>query len=221
MFKDMAAAYRVCNSVRNSSTERISFHNLLSKIRKEFQKNQIDLYIRSNRCNSLSSTEFYVNAYYDAEDDFDNEIPIEIVIYHNFDKYTLWNRSQITELLIQIFDAVIHEFQHQSQSQKRSYQSFWPHSSIVLQYLSDPDEIDAYALSIAIELCRMLGKERSLKYLSRFKLLSRFKIQHKLVSPNLFAFVNVFEEQNSRILKILIKKVYKILVIIDTDLIFM
>jgi hypothetical protein len=217
----MRAVYNVCKSVRNSSTEKISFHNLLAKIRKEFQKNQIDLYIRSNKRSSLHSTEFYVNAYYDAEDDLDNEIPIEIVIYHNFDKTILWNRAQITELLIQIFDAVIHEFKHQHQSEKRSYQSYWPHSSIVLQYLSDPDEVDAYALSIAIELCRTLGKERSIRYLSRFKVLSKYKIQHKLVSPNLFAFVNVFEEKDSKILKILVKKVFKLLHTIDTDLIFM
>lgn len=220
MINNIEAVYRVCSSVRNKSTQQIGFCSLLSKIRREFQKNQIELYIRSVRHQRLTAEEFYVNAYYDSEDDYDNEVPIEIIIYHNFDKSSLWGYGQITDLLIQIYDAVVHEFKHQSQSQQRSYQSFWPHSNIVLQYLSDPDEIDAYALSIAIELCRNLGKERSLRQLSRYKRLSKFKIQSKLVSPNLFAFVNVFEEENSQILKRLIKKVYKIIHTIDTTLIF-
>ena len=124
-------------------------------------------------------------------------------------------------MLIQIYDAVIHEFQHQHQSRRRCYKDFWPHSQIVLQYLSDPDEIDAYAISIAVELCRSLGRERSLRHLSKFKLLSKLRLQHNLVSPNLFAFVRVFDQVDENVLRRLMKKVFKHLKKIDTDLIFM
>lgn len=221
MNRQMEAVCSVCHNVRNNATQKVSFQSLLSKLRREFQKHNFELYIRSSRNSDLTEEEFYVNAYYDSEDDHDNEVPIEIVIHHNFDKTVLWDRTQITELLIQIYDAVVHEYCHQRQSRLRYHKIFWPHSSIVLQYLSDPDEIDAYALSIAIELCRSLGRERSIRHLSKFKKVSRFKIQGNLVSSNLFAFVKVFDELDEDILKRLVKKVYKRLIKIDTDTIFM
>lgn len=221
MINIMKTVCVICNNVRKNSTQQISFQSLMSRIRREFQKHQIDLYIRSSRNLSLTSTEFYVNAYYDAEDELDNEVPIEIVVYHNFDKNLLWQDKQITEFLIQIYDAVVHEFRHQYQSYQRNHEIFWPHSSIVLQYLSDPDEIDAYAYSIAIELCRSVGKYRSQKYLTRYKKLSKFKIQGSYVSPNLFAFVSVFDQIDDLLLKKLIKKVYLAVDQIDTDTIFM
>ena len=221
MISKMTTAYIVCEAVRSNTNQKVSFQSLLSKIRKEFQKRQIDLYIRSNRKSSLTPEEYYVNAYYDAEDEHDQEVPIEIVIYHNFDKNVLWDRSHVTNLLIQIYDAVVHEFCHQEQSQKRHHKLFWSHSTIELQYLSDPDEIDAYSLSIAIELCRSLGKERALRQLSRFKRLSRFKIRENFVSPNLFAFVKVFEDIDENILRTVVKKIYKRIQKIDTDIIFM
>lgn len=222
MNSKMKVAYLICTSIqKNLRYNNANFHTLLSRIRKEFNRQNIDLYIRSSRKPTLSTEEFYVNAYYDSEDEYDNEIPIEIVIYHNFDKTILWDSVHSKNLLIQIYDAVVHEFCHQEQSRKRHHQHFWNHSSIELQYLSDPDEIDAYALSIAIELCRSLGKERALKQLSRYKRLSKFKIQSDFVSPNLFAFVKVFEDVDEQILKKITKKIYKKLQKIDTDCIFM
>lgn len=221
MIINQGAVFQVCTNIRNKIDQGISFKSLLSKIRKEFHNYNIELYIRSNRKISLSSDEFYVNAYYDYEDDLDNEIPIEILIYHNFNKDVLWDCEQITELLIQVYDAVIHEFQHQHQSRRRCHREFSHHSAIELQYLSDPDEIDAYAISIAIELCRSLGKHRAIHQLSKFKLLSKFRLQGQLVSPNLFAFVKVFDQVDEKILQRLIKKVYKRLRKIDINLIFM
>ena len=217
----METVCSVCRKVKENSSQKISFQSLMYRIRREFQNRHLDLYIRSSRSHSLSAEEFYVNAYYDAEDEIDNEVPIEIIIYHNFDKTVLWDSKQVTDLLIQVYDAVIHELRHQDQSRKRGHKIYWPHSSIVLQYLSDPDEVDAYAYSIAIELCRSLGKIRAQRYLSIFKKLSRFKLQNTYVSPNLFAFVSVFSQLDEELLKRLIKKVYKILQKVDTDTIFM
>lgn len=221
MISKMEVVCSACTKVRDTTTQKLGFRHLLSTLRREFQKRHLDLYLRSIRKSKLSNDEFYVNAYYDAEHDYENEVPIEVVIFHNFDSTILWNKHQITNLLIQIFDAIIHEYQHQHQSQKRLYKICWTHSNIVLQYLSDPDEIDAYALSIAIELIRSLGKQRALRHLSKFKRLSKFKIQGNFVSPNLFAFVKVFEEVDEKLLQTLLKKVYKRIQKIDTDTIFM
>jgi len=210
----------ICNTVRNASEQGISFQVLLNKVRKEFRKQELDVKLKSIRDKKLLSDEFYVNAYYDPEEDYNKETAIEIVIYHNFPKDIDWDRKHITDLLVQIFDALVHEYKHQRQSKKRSYKIFWPSSYNTHDYLSDPDELDAYSISIAIELCRNLGKYRALRYLPKISSLAKLKFNGQFVSPNLYAYVLQFGELGDPILKKLAKKVYIRIQKIDTDVIF-
>lgn len=217
----METVCTVCNHVRNKTKQGISFHNLLTKIRREFRDHNIDLKVKSLRKKNLHSEEFYVNAYYDATDDQNGDTAIEVVIYHNFDRNIVWDRQHVTELLTQVFDAVVHEFKHQRQSRKRHYEIYWHNSHETHLYLSDPDEVDAYAFSIAIELCRILGKVRALRYMPKFSSLSRLKIRNYYVSPSLFVYVKTFGNLDDHILKTLAKKVYVRLQKVDTDHIFL
>lgn len=217
----METVCTVCNHVRDKTKQGISFHNLLTTIRREFREHNIDLKVRSLRKKNLLSEEFYVNAYYDAVDDANSDTAIEVVIYHNFDRTIVWDRPHVTDLLTQVFDAVVHEFKHQRQSRKRHYEVFWQESRLTHLYLSDPDEVDAYALSIAIELCRVLGKNRALRYMPKFTSLSRLKIRNYLVSPSLFVYVKSFETLDNAVLKTLAKKVYIRVQKVDTDHIFL
>jgi len=213
----------VCNNVRHSSKQGVSFQNLLSLIRKEFKLNQLDIKLKSTRKKFLNAEEFYVNAYYDPEDDENSDTPIEVILYHNFDKLVIWDCQHVSELLTEIFDAVVHEYKHQRQSRKRKHQEYWTKADGRYQfdvYLSDPDEIDAYALSIAIELCRTLGKHRALRYMPRFTTLARLKVQGRYVSPNLNAYVAHFEKPISPLLRRLAKKIYIRIQKVDTDFIF-
>ena len=217
----METVCTVCNHVRDKTKQGISFHNLLTKIRREFRENSIDLKVKSLRKKNLLPEEFYVNAYYDATDDQNRDTAIEVVIYHNFDRSVVWDRQHVTELLVQVFDAVVHEFKHQRQSRKRHYEIYWHNSYETHLYLSDPDEIDAYAFSIAIELCRILGKTRALRYMPKFTSLSRLKIRNYYVSPSLFVYVKTFGNLDDPVLKSLAKKVYIRLQKVDTDHIFL
>jgi hypothetical protein len=212
----MDAVCQVCNRVRNNSKRGSSFRNLLSQLRREFKREYFAIKIKSTRMAALDSEEFYVNAYYDPEEDSQREVPIEIIIYHNFDTDIDWDTKHITELLIQIFDAIVHEFKHQRQSRKRKFKTYWYYES----YLDDPDEIDAYSLSIAIELCRRLGKYRALRYMRQLNSLSRLKLQDQLVSPNLHAYIVQFGPMPNPIIKLLAKKIYIRLQKVDTDCIF-
>lgn len=221
MNSTLEAICTICEKIRHHSSQISGFHQLLRRIRKEFTKYGIYLLIRSHRKPSLDIEEFYVNAYYDPEDDKNYDIPIEVVIIHNFNKRTLWDQNRISILLIQIFDAVIHELKHQRQSQKKNHKIFWPQSTVIDTYLSDPDEIDAYAFSIAIELCRSIGKYRALQQMRRFTSMSRYKIGCNLISPNLYAYVKVFKNLENPILRKLSKKIYIHLCKVDTDLIFL
>lgn len=214
----MESVCQVCNSVRNTSKPGISFQSLLNKIRREFQAQGFKIKLKSLRDHNLFNDEFYVTACYDPIDDHHRDVAIEIIIHHNFDKAFVWNdRVHITNLLIQIYDATVHEFRHQRQSRKRLYEVFADPNV----YLDDPDEIDAYAVSIAIELCRSLGKHRALRYMPTFLRLSRLRFNDQQVSPALYAYVNQFGNLDNPIIKRLAKKVYVRLQKVDTDCIFM
>jgi hypothetical protein len=214
----------ICNKVRQKTKQNTSFQKLLVQIRREFRNAGLDVKIKSQSKKFLATEEFYVDAFYDAEDDKNRETPIEVIIYHNFEKDVIWSRQQITDLLIQVFDAVVHEFKHQRQSRKRNYKEYWEHVDAGYQYqeyLADPDEIDAYAISIAIELCRTVGKFRALRYMPKFTTLARLKVQDRFASTALNSYVSHFEKPFSPLLRRLAKKVYIRLHKVDTDCIFM
>lgn len=219
----METVCNVCNTVKQKSKHGVSFQTLLTTLRREFRKKHFEVKIKSLRHKVLNTEEFYINAYYDSEDDKAGDFPIEVVVHHNFDKEVIWDKKHITEFLIQIFDAVVHEFKHQRQSLKRNYKQYWDHfdaDTHYKEYLADTDEVDAYALSIAIELCRNLGKYRALRYLQKVTSLAKLKFNRNYVSPNLAAYVGYFGNLNDPTLKKLSKKIYIRLQKIDTDVIF-
>jgi hypothetical protein len=213
----------ICNSIRIRAKQSIGFQKILTIVRQEFKANGLQIKFKSVRKSFLNQEEFYVNAYYDCEDDYDGEIPIEVIIYHNFDKTIIWDQKHITDLLRELFDAVVHEYKHQRQAKRRSYKTYWTRhdgNHHYHLYLTDPDEIDAYAVSIAIELCRALGKYRALRYMPKLTTLARFKVNGQFVSPNLHAYVSHFSLSDP-ILKTIAKKIYIRLQKVDTDYIFM
>jgi hypothetical protein len=218
----METVCSVCNKVRTNSKSGLNFQKLLTILRREFREQNFNLKIKTERDKTLLPEEFYVNAYYDAEEDRNGDIPIEVVVHHNFDKDIIWVQKHVTDLLIQIFDAVVHEFKHQRQSIKRKYVVYSDYiKKPYKDYLEEDDEVDAYAISIAIELCRTLGKYRALRHIGKISMLSRLKFNDKFVSPCLAAYFGQFENLQNPTLKRLSKKVYVRLQKIDTDSVFM
>jgi hypothetical protein len=210
----------VCNTARNSTKQGISFQKLLTTIRREFRKTNIDLKIRTVRDKTLADEVFYTNGYYDPEDDKCNECPIELVITHNFDNELLWYPKHATLLLVQIFDTTVHELRHMRQFRKRKFKPNGKQSSVHKEYLSDPDEVDAYSISIATELCRSMGKHRALRYMQSFSLLSKFKLGDTFVSPSLSMYRECFPTIKDPVLSKLSKKTYVRLQKLDIDCIF-
>lgn len=209
---------QVCQTVRKSHSS-ATFRKLLCVTRKEFKNNNFDLVIRPRKDKSLDHDHFYIMAYYDPTDDFNNETAIEVVVYHNFVADIVFQHNQITEFLVQIFDAVVHELRHQVQSSQRYFETYSEHPTEPFsKYLADPDELDAYALSIAIELLRMMPAVRAKRNMVRMTVLSRMKRGNILVSANLHSYVAHFK--NNGLLKKLAKKVYKHLETLDSRHIF-
>ena len=210
--------YRVCATIQQQHQEPISFKKLIGSARKTFKDFGFDLTIKTTKEESLDINEFYVEAYYYEEKDFNEDPPIEVIVYHKFDTTKRFQTTQITEFLIQIYDAVVHELRHQHQSHRRDYEHYITDREGHEAYLADPDELDAYSLSIAIELLRSMPKKRACMYMTRFGILSKMKQNGILVSPNLSSYVGHF--RRNPLLKRLAKKVYKHLETLDTNWIF-
>jgi len=209
----------VCRNVQRISKTPITFKKLIGTTRKEFKNHDIDLVLKAKKDNNLDNDAFYVAAFYDPEDDFNNETPIEVLIHHNFSSKDQFREQQITELLIQIYDAVVHELRHQLQSRRREYETYSDHAQEPFsKYLADPDELDAYALSIAIEILRVMPVERAKRYMTKMTILSKMKTGTQLISPNLRAYVQHFN--NNPLLKRLAKKINKHLISLDSNQIF-
>lgn len=211
---------KICKHVRDTNCQSISFKKLIGSIRTTCREYGLDLKIITKKDRTLDENQFYVNAYYDAEDDFNQDTAIEIFVYHNFSDKDLFLTSQITEFLIQIYDATVHEYRHQVQSKSRHYEVYSNHDQSPFDdYLSDPDELDAYALSIAIEILRYMPKERAKKYLTRITILAKMRQGSNYLSPNLKAYMDYFGLDHRT--KKLAKKIYKHLDSLDKDQIFM
>jgi hypothetical protein len=210
---------KVCDRVREANTHSMSFKKLVAKTKREFRIQDIDLSIKIKKDKALEDSHFYVMAFYDPEDDRQNETPIEVVVHHNFDRNEQFKHTQTTEFLIQIFDAVVHELRHQQQSRERHYKVYSDHASEPYsKYLADPDELDAYSFSIAVELLRAMPIDRVRRYMTKLSVLSKMKKQGMFISPALNSYVLHFH--NNPLLNRLSKKVYKHLIVIDKQQIF-
>ena len=211
----------VCKRVREQSPVQATFRNLISRTRNTFKLYEFDIAIRSKKDKTLDSDKWYVMAYYDCENDRDQDTAIEVIVYHNLKGDEPLGSHQITAFLTEIFDATVHEFKHQRQSVKRKYRVY---SNAIKQpykdYLEEDDEIDAYAFSIAVELCRTLGKYRALRYMHKMSALAKLKFNSKYVSPCLAAYFGQFGDLTNPIIRRLTKKVYVRLQKIDTDAVF-
>ena len=210
--------YRACNLVRHQYQCPISFKKLVSSVRKTFKECNFDIAFKIIKSDDLSPNQFYVEAFYYEDSDFNNDSPIEVYIYHCFEQTQHFYTNQITEFLIQIYDAVVHEYRHQHQHRTREFEHYSTNKDSYSAYLADPDELDAYAVSIAIELLRAMPKHRAQMYMTRLSALSKMKQKGAFVSVNLNSYHSHFKK--NQLMKKLAKKVYKNLVSIDASLIF-
>lgn len=217
----METVCATCERIKASTKQGVSFQKLLRLVRKEFRLHDLDLKVKPIRDKYLDSEVFYANGYYDPIDDQDGDQCIELQITHNFPKDSVWYPENSKDILIQIFDTVVHELRHQRQYRKRKFKIGIDRGQDHKEYLADPEEVDAYSISIAIELCRSLGKTRALRYLPNIDKLGRFKIRDQFVSPCLSMYKAEFSNPKDPIMRSLSKKVYIRLKKIDTDHIFM
>ena len=158
----------------------------------------------------VEPTEININAFYDAERDERKKPSIEIIMVTNpTDEYIILDNDSWALFVTRLADSLAHEMIHMQQSRARDF-LFVEHRlkrNIAIDenllYLSNPDEIAAYAYNIATEL-----KE----YDNPIQKLRNPKAVTIVDSVNLWAYINAFAQNLSNpVIKKLLKKVYKYL----------
>jgi hypothetical protein len=212
--------FNVCKDVREKSPEQTTFKNLIGRTRNAFKLNNLEVAIKSKKDKHLDPDKWYIMAYYDAENDANAETPIEVIVYHNLQGHEPFGSHQINSFLIEIFDATVHEYRHQYQSMRRDHKEFvTPVETPYEEYLSNQDELDAYAFSITIELLRTMEAYRIRRYLGRISLMSKMRTGPNYTSPTLRAYIGHFGLTD--LTRRLAKKIYRHSEMIDKRFIFM
>ena len=156
----------------------------------------------------VDQNDINITAYYDQEHDEEGRISIEIVLITNpVDDYLIIDQEGWATFTDRLADSLAHELIHMRQSRDRGFQSFEPRRKHVynldeaVRYLADPDEIDAYAHNIAVELQECSNPLESLQNVQTLSTKD---------SVNLWAYVHAFSP-NHPVIKRLLKKIYKLL----------
>jgi hypothetical protein len=153
------------------------------------------------------------SSFYDGGLDENNEVPIEIYIVTNpANEVMIMDTETFDRMIRTISDNLAHEMIHMYQYRTRD---FWEPGPIYvpddcseeeenLIYLSDPDEIGAYAHNIACELLEH-GDVDVVK--EKLKEVKKITIKE---SVNLWAYVQTFQEYPDHpVMRKLLKKVYQ------------
>lgn len=155
--------------------------------------------------------ELDANGVYDQEDDERGKISISLYLITNpFNQTLLWDQETFDRVAKRIADCLIHELTHLHQARSREFLNVSAHHTgqetdeeEAQSYLSEFDEIDAYAHNIAEELLELeIGDvHECLEHPSKVKLET---------SPNLWGYINTFnKDMLNPVIKRLLKKIYK------------
>ena len=169
------------------------------------------------RTPDLKEGELSISAHY--EPDFDEEGDIAIFIKILFSKegpasFT-WSKNSKKYFLNKLKDALKHEVLHMKQHRDRNFHpgadGYISDKGTELEYMSRPDEIEAYAMNIGDEFIRKVGKDGAVDLLRMAKKTAQFKNKvGQFLSPDLLAYFALFNfDSNHPVVKRLLKKIYQ------------
>jgi len=153
------------------------------------------------------------SAAYDQDDDEDGEIPFEITLVFS-NKEDRMAVNDPNPLINRILDMMKHEMIHQKQARARDFEDHTQgkdNRNMNYEYMSRPDEIEAYAMNIADELVRQVGKEDAIALLRMANKTAQFKDEMgNFLSPDLFAYMGMWNfDSKHPVIKRLLKKIYQ------------
>jgi len=153
------------------------------------------------------------SAAYEQDDDEDGEIPFEITLVFS-NKEDRMAVNDPNPLINRILDMMKHEMIHQKQARARDFEDHTQgkdNRNMNYEYMSRPDEIEAYAMNIADELVRQVGKEDAIALLRMANKTAQFKDEMgNFLSPDLFAYMGMWNfDSKHPVIKRLLKKIYQ------------
>ena len=194
----------------DTSKVKLSGTMTYKEIAQSIQKAFPELQVKVETTPDLEKGEFSMGAEFDVDTK-------KIILYPTFSKKSdniSWTDSGIDKFSTLLNDVIKHERLHSKQFAKRDYIDTSvgiDRRDINYEYMSRPDEIEAYAMNIADELVRKAGKNGAIDLLRMANKTAQFKDEMgNLLSPNLFAYLGMWDFDSTHpVLKRLYKKIYQ------------
>ena len=154
------------------------------------------------------------SAFYNQDADELGDIPFEIELYFSKEDDQPMTITNPDPLVNKIIEMLKHEFLHQKQARARNFEDPTPgkdNRDMNYEYMSRPDEIEAYAMNIADELVKKADKDGALELLRMANKTAQFKDKMgNLLSPELFAYMAMWDFNSKHpVIKRLLKKIYQ------------
>jgi hypothetical protein len=198
----------ICNDLKFKIVDQVfSIDNIVEQIG-HFVAKRFRVSVLHAQAWEVEPTELNLNAFYDPERDERQKPSIELILVTNPTDSHLILDDDLWDLFVnRLADSLAHELIHMYQARSRNFLfvEHRQHRTIALDenlvYLSDPDEIDAYAHNIATELREHPNP------LSKILNPSAVSVNDSI---NLWAYIQAFSKDlNNPVVKKLLKKVYK------------
>lgn len=142
----------------------ISPNNLVKALRKHLgQRHPINLKLHDGTKYRLELSDFAVGAEYDpiADSNHLKHFFLDVIISYPKETAYQWSAEDVTLFGLELVESLVHEYEHRRQYRNRRYRehkhrytslSAMKTNQLQLEYLSHPDEIEAYASNIAARL---------------------------------------------------------------------
>ena len=198
----------ICNDLKLQIVDQIFSIDDIVEVVGHFVAKRFRVSVLHAQAWEVDPTELNINAFYDPERDEQQKPSIELILVTNPNDSHLILDDDLWNLFVnRLADSLAHELIHMYQARSRNFLfvEHRRHRTIVLDenlvYLSDPDEIDAYAHNIATELREHLNP------LSKIRNPAAVSVNDSI---NLWAYIQAFSKDlNNPVVKKLLKKVYK------------
>lgn len=198
----------ICQNIGDQVVDQVYIIDNLVDILGSFISRKFRVSVLHAKAWEVEPTELNINAFYDPERDEFGKPSIEIVLVTNpNDSHLILDQPLWSLFLNRLADSLAHELIHMRQSRARDF--IYVESQAYremeidenLSYLSDLDEIDAYAFNIATELREHADP------LSKLVNPAAVSVNDSI---NLWAYMQAFsKDMKTPPIKRLLKKVYK------------
>ena len=198
----------ICQGLRSEVVDQVFLVDDLAYFIGKFIGRRFRVSVLHAQAWEVELTELNINASYDPEKDEVGKPSIELILVTNpNDRHLILDDALWTLFVNRLADSLAHELIHMRQARAKDFIFFEPRAYCDpeldenLIYLSDPDEIDAYAFNIATELREHLDP------LSKLQNPAAVSVNDSI---NLWAYMQAFsKDMKSPPIKRLLKKVYK------------